>query len=213
MRRQDGFAGHGHLMDRAVSEVDELLRTLHPGAAAPFVAGIRGGGGIAQAEAVCQRVLVDRSVPAAIPDRLEPAVPAGCGQPDFDLDIGVGGRFQRRLNPAECGQIAERGASAPAGSPWRRECAGGHRLRSRNRRVGQRQRREALTRFRLGRHDLGGGQSCLPDTKSQSRSGEHRRAASTDQASQPHCFTSVVYGARSPEPRAQSPKSFDLLAF
>ena len=104
VRGDDRLAGHGHFVDGAVPEVDELLGILHPDAAAAFMSCIRAGRGITAAHAGRERVAIDRPVPAAIADRLELPVPPGRGQPDFNLDVGIARRFQRGPGPGRMRQ-------------------------------------------------------------------------------------------------------------
>src|SRR4051794_33065480 len=61
--------------------------------------------------------------PSPVPDRLQFVVPAGRGQPDLDLDVGIGGWRQRRADPAEGWQLRE-GTRPDAATTVRRcECA------------------------------------------------------------------------------------------
>ena len=63
-----------------------------------------------------QQAVADRPAPASIADAEEPAVPAARRQPEFDADVRVGRRLQRRLDAAEGRERRER-VRCPRGPP------------------------------------------------------------------------------------------------
>ena len=77
-----------------------------------LVAGVGGGGNIAAPEPLRERAISDVASPTAVAHSFVLAVPTGGWQPDFDLDIGVAGRFQGGCNAAELGEILEGGVVA-----------------------------------------------------------------------------------------------------
>ena len=114
----DRLRGHRHLVLRAVGVVDELLGVAQGEAGA--VAGVAGIGrdrSVPLRHRACQRAVADGTRPASVPDGLELVVPPGSGEPDFDLDVRVGRRRQRRGHPAEARELRIRagGAAARAG--------------------------------------------------------------------------------------------------
>ena len=156
---------HAELRTAAVVRRDDRLRLLHhqvirhvvhvgqlPRAAAVMSA-VRVGRGRAGPEDLAHAGVADRSAGEAARGRLEVAGPFLGRHPDFDLHVGVAGAFDRTGDAAERRQILERGRRAFAAAPGRRrrEGAGRDQLRRGNRRVRQRQRREALARCRRGR--------------------------------------------------------------
>src|SRR2546422_7628513 len=91
------------------------------------MSGVGGGRRITAADRRRQRPIRYVSRPAAISVGFELAVPAGDGQPDFNLDLGVGGGPQCSRDAAEFGQIAKQCSRSPAGARYDRLCesAGG----------------------------------------------------------------------------------------
>ena len=117
-------------MDSAIGVVDQLLRMpLDESAAAAGVSRVGGGGGVAAAERLSHGSVADGPGPSAVPHGLKFSVPAGGGQPDFDLDIGVVGGSQGRGDAAKCGQILERGRSRSAAGHDKFSSAYGNRER------------------------------------------------------------------------------------
>src|SRR4051812_531467 len=85
----EGLGFDSHLMDGAVSEVDQLLGVSgDERGVATVVAGIGGGGCVSTADRVRQRGIDNVAGPSAIADAHELAVPTVGGEPDFDLDFG-----------------------------------------------------------------------------------------------------------------------------
>jgi len=96
------------------------------------------------------RALIDIAVPAAVAHGLELAIPVGGGQPDLDLDVGVGRRLQRRRHAAERRQVREGIGLRAAAAGWSRQGAGRHRLRRGDGRVRKRELREVFAGSRPG---------------------------------------------------------------
>ena len=94
-----------------------------------------------------QRAIADRSRPAAVADGLELAVPRQGRQPDFNLDVRVRRRRKRGRHTAKRRQLAELLHRRRA-RPRQTESSGGHHLGQGNRRVRERQGRQALARRR-----------------------------------------------------------------
>ena len=153
-RVDDGFAFEHHLVLGAIREVDRFFRMAHREArAAADVACVGGTGRIAAPERVSHRGVADGARPRAVADRLILAVPAracragalcGGGEPDFDLDVRVARRLQRRRHAAERRQVGERIATAAGAAARLRETAGRDDLRCVDRALRQRERRETL---------------------------------------------------------------------
>ena len=143
--RNDRLGLHGHFVDRPVAKVDQLFRTLHPWAAAAFMPSIGAGRGITAPETRRKRIDVDVSIPAAVSNGLEFAVPSRRREPDFDFDIGVGRGFQSGCHAAKAGQIVEAWRRATSGRRHS-ERPGGYRLRHRDCRVRQLKPGQALAR-------------------------------------------------------------------
>jgi len=78
-------------VNAAIAEVDHLFRMPdRPSRIRPGVAGIRGGRGIAGPERQTHLHVIDQTCEPAVPDSLQFPIPAGDGQPDLQLDIGIG---------------------------------------------------------------------------------------------------------------------------
>ncbi len=101
----------GHFMFRAVGEIDELFRMpQHKGAARALVTIVGCAGGVAPAECVGKRLIVNRSAPAAAAHSQKFSIPPGDGEPHLDLDLGVARRPQRGRDTTERRQIRESAA-------------------------------------------------------------------------------------------------------
>src|ERR1700674_2522040 len=70
------------------------------------VAGVCGARRVAAAKGRDHGGVRDGAAERAIADRMELAVPAGRRHPDFDLDVGIGRRLQRRGDATERRQRA-----------------------------------------------------------------------------------------------------------
>jgi hypothetical protein len=79
------------------------------------------------------RTVSDRARETAVADTLKLAIPVRAGKPDFQVDVGIGGRFGHHGHPAEGGNIGNRRALG-----WSKG-ARGYRLRTRDRGVRKRE--------------------------------------------------------------------------
>ncbi len=82
----------------------------HKGATRTLVTIVGCAGGVAPAECVGKRLIVDRSAPAAAAHSQKFSIPPGDGEPHLDLDLGVARRPQRGRDTTECRQISESAA-------------------------------------------------------------------------------------------------------
>src|SRR5207244_12977144 len=89
--RIDDFLGlHGHLMNRSICEIDQLLRLFRRKiGSATDMAGVCSGSRVPGSQGRRKGRIWNGAGPSAIADSLELAIPAGCRKPDFNLDIGV----------------------------------------------------------------------------------------------------------------------------
>ena len=118
----------GGLVDRPMSEVDDLLRVAQsPGGAHPaaFVAGVGCGRGVSPANRARQaaRAVVDGTCIAAVADALQLPVPARSREPYLEPDVGVVAGLDDSGHPAKGRQASNRGGlgrSKRAG--WNRHC-------------------------------------------------------------------------------------------
>src|SRR5579859_5816467 len=91
-----------------VSEIDDFFRMVESKAAATAdVAGVGGGRRVTIVQRLGHGGVADHSGPSAVADCLELSVPSRGGQPNFDLDVRVGGGGERRCDPAEGRKILE----------------------------------------------------------------------------------------------------------
>src|SRR4029450_10840702 len=97
-----GLALHGHLVDAAITIVDDLLQVLHPRGRIPLVAGIGAGDSVAFHELRPHVRVLDVAGEAVVAGALELAVPALERQPHLELDLP---RPDRALDAAECRQL------------------------------------------------------------------------------------------------------------
>src|SRR5262249_38816595 len=74
------------------------------------------------------RWIRNRTAEPAVPGRLELAIPPRLRQPDFDADVGVGGRRQLQRHAAECRRRFEHCRGSRVGSVRRNERASLQRL-------------------------------------------------------------------------------------
>ena len=137
---------HGHLVDGAIAVVDQLLAVLHPRAAAALVAGVGARGRVAATHAGGQRVRCRccRSSRRCRPPGTCRSSPTAGSQTSILMSESADG-----LSVAATRQNAGRSvncAPPPRRRRRRRERAGRDRLRHRDRRVRQLQRRQALAR-------------------------------------------------------------------
>ena len=144
VRGHDRFRGDGHLVHRAPPEIDQLLRVpQREDRRVADVTGVGGRRGVAARERASHGGIGNRAAERAVAHRLEFAVPARCGQPDFHLDLGVARRRQR------CGDAAERGERGEVSGfalGVRRERPGLHRSGHGDGGVGQHHLREVAAR-------------------------------------------------------------------
>src|SRR5437879_978004 len=101
---EDGLNLDGHLMDRSISEINDLLGMAGDEACISnptFVPGICRRSGIAPSKRVPHEGIPDFSRPAAIPDAHELAVPTRRRHPHFKLDVGILRRFDFSGDAAE----------------------------------------------------------------------------------------------------------------
>ena len=133
-----------HLMHRPIRKIDHFLgvsgnkrRRIAAG-----VARVRAGGRVSCRERGPHGGITDGPGPGPVADRLQVSVPAGFGQPDLDLDLGIADRRECRRYAAERRQILERRPllAFPAPAPRWRKRSGRDWLRHGNRRVLQLQR-------------------------------------------------------------------------
>ena len=150
---------HGHFMDGAPREIDQLVRMPQREARArAHMARVGRRGRVAAAERGHHRRIADRSVEGAVPHRLELSVPVGRRHPELDLDIGVARRLQRGRDLAER-LLNGGGTPAASRSTRRHERARVDRFGERDRRTGQRQRRQPFARCH-GSERLGVDEHC-----------------------------------------------------
>src|SRR5207248_832205 len=101
IRRCNGLALRRHFMDGPISEIDELLWILHPGAAAALMAAVGRARRIPSLQRLRHRGVIDRSRPAAVAHGLEFAVPVRRRQPELDLDVRIARWLQRGRDAAK----------------------------------------------------------------------------------------------------------------
>src|SRR4029450_8195755 len=111
-----GLALHGHLVDAAITIVDDLLQVLHPRGRIPLVAGIGAGDSVAFHELRPHVRVLDVAGEAVVAKTLELAVPALKRQPHLELDLP---RPDRALNAAECRQLRARRCPTSRSVPHR----------------------------------------------------------------------------------------------
>ena len=145
------FRAHGHLVFGAIREIGDLLGVPHSEAGASAdVTGVGRTRRVPASKCFGHRGIPNRSLPRAIAHSLELAIPAGDGQPHFDLDVRVARGRQRRRDTAERGQTREclTWPAAPCGRTRRCERARCHFGRHRDFRIREIQRRYAFARCR-----------------------------------------------------------------
>src|SRR6516225_4621793 len=99
-----GFADGGHLVNGAVTEIDDFFGMAEsPGGLASVgrMTGVSGGRSVALRDGECQCTPVNFSGEAAIAQSAEFAVPVARGHPDFNFDFGVGRWLGSCADPAE----------------------------------------------------------------------------------------------------------------
>src|SRR6516225_7398802 len=99
-----GFADGGHLVNGAVTEVDDFFGMAESPcgvASAGSMTGVSGGRSVAPRHGESQCTPVNFSGEAAIAQSAEFAVPAARGHPDFNFDFGVGRRLGNCADPAK----------------------------------------------------------------------------------------------------------------
>ena len=124
---------------------------------------------VAERDRSCERLVADCSGPSAVADCLQFAVPAGCRQPHFNLDVRIGGRLARQRDTTErrrrCHRASEGRRNASARNRRRRsKRACGDDRRRRDGRILQSQGGQPLARHRRGGWTLlRGRQQCKKD--------------------------------------------------
>ena len=98
-RADDGLRDLRHFMDGAIAEVNHLLRMAQRPARIGSPRGVprvRRGTGVFLLNGEPQAAIVNFTRKASVALPAEPAVPAFCGHPHFDLDRGI--RARRRFH-------------------------------------------------------------------------------------------------------------------
>ena len=122
VRGDDRLCGHGHLVNRSMSEVHELLgMTGDEIGVAADVARVGPRCRVSRFHRGRQRRIRNRPAQPAVAGRLQLAIPSGLRQPDFDADVGVAGWRQFQRHATERRQRLERRSGIRVGRCWRRE--------------------------------------------------------------------------------------------
>src|SRR5579871_1124515 len=101
----DGFGLYGHLVDAAISEIDDLLlMSQRPGSirGTPTMSGVGRCRGIAAPHCAHQRWICDGAGEPTIALALVLAVPSASRHPDLHLDAGIGSRLYLGGNTTKC---------------------------------------------------------------------------------------------------------------
>ena len=102
IRADDSFCVNRQLMQRSMRVVDKLFRMPdRERGAGRRVAAVRARRRVAERDGGCERLVADRAGPPAVADGLQFAVPTGCRQPHFYLDVRIGRRLARQRDTAE----------------------------------------------------------------------------------------------------------------
>ena len=160
---------HGHVVQRAIREVDDLLgvpEREHAGlAVGGRVARVRAGRGVAAAQRFLHvAVALDRAGPAAVAHREELAVPVLRRQPQLHVDVRVRRRLQHHREATVLRDRLRRRRAGlrrrTAGIRGRLEHAGGDRRGARDRGAFESDGAELLARHVECARELGGDECC-----------------------------------------------------
>src|SRR5579864_316885 len=120
------FAHDGHLMNRAICEIDDFLgMPQRPSGVCSIcsVARVRCGRCITLKNSQTKRAVVNLAGEAAVALAAKFSIPTADGQPHFDLDIGVRAWLGIREDSAKCGETLVEARIAR--KPWGRVCRRG----------------------------------------------------------------------------------------
>ena len=162
---RDRLARHRHLVDGAVTEVDDLLGVPErPGRVrrSPAVPGVGGCGRVAEAHGPGQAPQVEVTRESAVAGPLELAVPSRRRKPDLELDVRIRRRLDLSRDPAESGHLGGRTLRHRHGSR-------GHGLRARD---GGGSHRPAVVAAGCGKGELG---QALAGCARRRRGGERQK--------------------------------------